>query len=211
MVKIFAIIFCLLAGGVGYALASDSSSLYLKKLSDEEISLALQQIKLNSCQEFKELYFQNSKNDMNMMMQATAYDIGLCVDQDLKKSAELYEQSFKVIPFAPNASLRLFLIYQFGPETVMNEQRAEFFSKQAVISLAIMRDKDQIRQAIRNVINHQIIPHGLEENLVWIYQVLAKSEHERKGIANILERQGYQNTDSIWPFAEDFDSMKIEK
>ena len=171
---------------------------YFPKISKEEIPLALEKIKSKNCDEFLDRYLDVDHNDPKTMIQAFAYEVGLCVEQDIVKARDLYDSFFKVAPFSPISPIHLSAIYAFGPEQVKNPLRAEFFMKQSVINLSILRDKQSRLSAAENLWGTQPLPEKFKEYLDWIDVVLNDSIENRKKISSSLSEQGFMNTDFLW-------------
>lgn len=191
------------------AKAKDDTN-YFKTIAPADVLMVLQQEKLKNCDKFNEKYFSKDSDDVtNIVMQATAYDLGLCRKQDLEKSLRLYIEAFYREPLIPNAPLRAGLIYEFGPQELRNKQKADFFMKQSAINLIPFISRGMKDKFLRAFLSGQPVPADLQKNIAWIEGVLKKSSPERESIAKDLEKERFKNSDLVWPFPEDMEALKL--
>ncbi|MCK6417844.1 MAG: hypothetical protein L6Q57_02755 [Alphaproteobacteria bacterium] len=166
---------------------------------------------VDDCREFQQKFFESQATDISIAIQALAYESGLCVSQNLDKAREAYEQAFERTPSHPYVSLRLGLLYAFGPASSRNEARARFFMRQTVIALAPVLQEDKPSISLRKFLRDQPSPALLEQELEWIRNLLRKSFAERQQIAEDLKGQGYYSTDFLWLLSDDdFKSMQLK-
>jgi len=166
---------------------------YFPSLTAQQIPAALKQAGIENCQSLFQDYFEAAEDDPKILMKATAYDIGLCVPQDLSKAAALYEQGFKISPHFPNIPLRLALIYKFGSMDLRKDQRGDFLMKQSAISLQLFQNKQTRVSVINDLLNFQPIPPVFQKQLDWVQNTLKKSEDEKKEIAYYLIEHGFHD------------------
>jgi len=185
------------------SMAGEGSEDYLQSLAKDEISLALKEIGLETCDAFFQEYFETEADDPKITIQAMAYDMGLCVEQDLEKARTLYEQGFKITPFFPNMPIRLALIYEFGPEDLRNPERADFLMKQSAIFLAVTPDDKIKLNIVYNYLADRPIPISLQKHMDWYKEIQKRTPEERRIIAWQLSQEGFKGLNPIWYPVED--------
>ncbi|MCC7305331.1 MAG: hypothetical protein IT558_03620 [Alphaproteobacteria bacterium] len=181
---------------------------YFRTIETRDLTAALKAAGAKSCEEFTKKYFSASSDAITIAMQAAAYDTGLCVLQDLKKAAELYEKIFQQEPDPLVVPLRLALIYHFGPPELQDRERAHFLYKQSVISLSLLPEETR-QKAVTGFLNHQPVPEELKKGLHWIEKIMKETPEEKRKISKELQKQGFKNTDFIWNPVNDIKPMEM--
>ena len=196
------ILFIFILFSYGRAASAEDSTDYFPVVTGHDLKQGLEDLGVKNCQEFFAKYFNSEDNYPQIAFQASAYDSGVCVEQDLAKAASLYEQSYKIDPNAFLAT-RLALIYRYGPTAMRAPEKSDFFMKQSAITLAILPDEETRLKTIREMSFARAIPDDFKKHMEWIDNIQNKSREERRAIAIDLQRQGYKDTKNIWNEIED--------
>ena len=184
---------------------------YFETASHEQTNTLLRELKINSCQSFVSQYLESKKEDLQTItIQALAYDGAICTAQNLPKAEKLYQKSFSLAPIFPNLPLRLALIYAYGPSELRDINAAIFLYKQTALDLIVIKDPALKQKIINKHLNHKPMPPELETQMIWIEDIFKKPADERELIAHQLEKEGFKNTNFIWPLSEDFQNLNIK-
>ncbi len=172
---------------------ADTTVDYFPVIPEEEVLPTLQDQGFKNCGQYLKKFF-SKKDTKSFAMQAMAYDLGLCTEQDLTKAQGFYEKS---IENSATWHVRLVLLYQFGPQEIRDPKRAEFLAKQTVIFLS--PHTPEIRQGyIDAFLVGQPMPPIFVDALDWIEKTINQSEDEKREISKILKEDGYEFTEFIW-------------
>jgi len=178
--------------------AAQESIYKFSSLNAEEKLAVLKKANIKNCEEFKDKYFGDNAHDPELIMQAYSYEAGLCAQQDLSKAKDLYEESFKRMPFPPNFPVRLALIYEFGPDNLRNPARADFLMKQTAIFLAVLPHKSDRMKVASVFFGDEPIPASMKKYLGWLDNVMSQPSDKKKILAAELKRQGFVETNLIF-------------
>lgn len=129
---------------------------------------------------------------------AFAYDFGLCVKQDLRKAKDLYERAIQEELVIPQISLRLGLIYKFGPYDLRNEERYTFLMKQTAISLAMLNDEEKQQTLLQNTLNGGPVPRALTKSIDWYNDLIQKTDPEKREQYLLLKSEGFVHLYNLW-------------
>ena len=199
-----------LAGFFYPAMAGESVN-YLGTLKELEIQPALEKVKFTSCPDFLDHISKIAPDNPDIFLAGMAYDIALCVPQNLKTARDLYESALKAARGFPIIPVRLALIYAYGPEELRNPARSEFLIKQSAISLATTPDANIRIKIISTLMSAEPIPESFKKQLQWLNEVLKKNPAERKSLATKLAEQGFHDTELIWNPIEDYFPKQLKK
>ena len=198
MKRIFLIVLLLVCLSYAFSSTAKDDPDYFPTGTEQERRQAMAELGVRNCEELLAEYFDLEKDDPKIIVQASIYDIGLCVERDLAKAAALYEHGYNTVPKALPSTVRLALIYGFGPSELRNLQKSDFFMKQSAITVSVLPDKDMRKRNIDGMFLFQNIPENFKQHLRWADSIRSKSNEERKGIALNLQQQGYKYTYPIW-------------
>lgn len=168
---------------------------YFQILDKKHAGLALQKLHVDSCDQFLKSYIQDQKLEKDAI-RAAAYEMGLCVKQDLGKAKDLYEAAYDHSGASFMEPLRLTILYEFGPESIRNKDRAEFMARQAAISLSIYPDEIR-KQMLKGVFSQAPMPANMRKQLIWLHGVSELSAAERENLRQSLAEQGFKNAENL--------------
>lgn len=177
---------------------------YFRIASSEEIRVLLNTVGANGCTEFKDAYFDKDDPE-SLFMQATAYDNGVCIPQNLDQAAGLYKKAIEanttdnanIIPF-----LKLALLYRYG---AMHISETDYIFSLRQIALLLYGSNGEYAEIYLEKLKNEKSPilKDLKKSFSWLKAIKAKPAAERKVIAENLTTEGYKNTNIIWDAIED--------
>lgn len=199
MKKLVILLGVFVLAGAGLYAYQIYSSKYFIEFTGEQAAQFLEKFDMKSCEEYQDAYLNKEDAKGHYLQTAMAYDFGICTDQDLKKAAEMYEKELSHYGDL-TSSIRLAVIYNYGPHTIRNYNRASFLYKQVAIHLAGFTQnwsRPQINEYIRAHLYKGKIPAKLVRELDWVMGVMKKPFSERKRIGHTLEEEGFKATFSL--------------
>jgi len=172
---------------------------YFPIANSSETTEALKQLNVGSCDELIKKYALSKQEPIAPYIHGLMFDIGICVKQNLTKAAELYEQHPKNISNHLAITLRLALIYTYGPKDIRNESKANVLYKQTAIFLApFFYNKVDINPIILRLTNHAPIPDTLKTYIKWYKHALQQPHKKRKALYYQLKNQGFSVDSFLW-------------
>ncbi|MGH1375603.1 MAG: hypothetical protein ACRBCK_04560 [Alphaproteobacteria bacterium] len=168
---------------------------YLRPLSEQKQNAFLTNLNVANCQDLP-IMLDTSLS----FVQALIHEKGICHDQDLQKAITLYETAISQHQATLLSSLRLALIYRYGPYNLRDREKSFFLFKQIAIetvSLSSQMSPDSIEELLRAHLDGLALPPDLILQLNWINNVMEQSPKHRKAISIELQDRGFNGVSAI--------------
>lgn len=161
----------------------------------------LKTFSVSSCTEFRNQYFEQDTSNARFLIQAVAYDLGICMPQNFEQAAGLYEEAIKDSGPDITPKMRLALIYEYGPHALRNTKRANFLFKQIAIDTVPYRSLENpliLETLMTASLYKGTVPRPLLQHLEWLDHIMQQEFHVRKYMDVKLSEEGFKGTHYLW-------------
>jgi len=198
-----------IVGLSGYKFYTDHNVDYFPLATQEDIDDILTEEGYEDCDEYKEnLFLNDKKNELERRyLTAFSYEIGICVEQNIEKALEAYLKIYddELLGFF---TIRPAVIYRYGPQNLRDKEKADFFFKQAVITIGNSATKKERDIIFSGFLLNTKLPKELKREYEWLNKFSQKSQNEKREAVKTLEKEGFLDTSSIWNELEDIKPLQ---